>query len=399
MTDQEETDIIYLYSGWQCIEEREFDENGEPGEGDDAWEPRRQYVYGGQYIDEPLFFVNDLDDDGVFYDSPGTGSQRYYYCHNANFNVVAVVKDDNDNTASVVERIKYDPYGEATIWSQSEVTDNPYLFQGRRWDDDVDLYYFRNRWYTPRLGRFLQRDPKGYVDGMNLYEFVGGRPVQGLDPYGLWLFPIPIVWLPEYLRPVNPYKDDVKEFINCDGQKGGLKLTDVQKAAIRSQVKEGCSKLRDMLRILSWTPGETQDVFKSMPDRLRAGLFEDPEGRKGFRNLIQKAIDRACDGVEIECHCPPCPEGSNIDAYTVAWDWSNIHICPDFFEKNDSSTQYSIILWELTRYGGADDGESGKYWKHVYNVGRGISGAIKRAKEHGKLKPLPKPPQTCGQMI
>jgi len=38
--------ILYLYDGWQVVEEREWDENGESEE-DDAWEARRQYVYGG----------------------------------------------------------------------------------------------------------------------------------------------------------------------------------------------------------------------------------------------------------------------------------------------------------------------------------------------------------------
>jgi len=36
------------------------------------------------------------------------------------------------------------------------------------------------------LGRFLQRDPAGYVDGMSLYEFVGGRSTLAVDPLGLF---------------------------------------------------------------------------------------------------------------------------------------------------------------------------------------------------------------------
>jgi len=41
--------------------------------------------------------------------------------------------------------------------------------------------------YHPTLGRWLQRDPIGYADGMGLYEYVGGRPVVMLDPQGLGL--------------------------------------------------------------------------------------------------------------------------------------------------------------------------------------------------------------------
>ena len=39
-------------------------------------------------------------------------------------------------------------------------------------------------YYHPRLGRFLQRDPGGYVDGMNLYEYVSGAPITWVDPSG-----------------------------------------------------------------------------------------------------------------------------------------------------------------------------------------------------------------------
>ena len=165
------TDTIYLYDGWRCIEERELD-----GE---AWEPRRQYVYGGMYIDEPLIFDKDTNTDGNCTDAGG--SSRYFYCQQANYNVVAMA----DSTGARVETVKYDAYGEFEVVLDGEdATGNPLLFQGQRWDSDANLYYFRNRWYHPVLGRFMQRDPAGYVDGMGLYEIVGGRPVVMRDPMG-----------------------------------------------------------------------------------------------------------------------------------------------------------------------------------------------------------------------
>ncbi|MBN2130246.1 MAG: RHS repeat-associated core domain-containing protein [Sedimentisphaerales bacterium] len=47
------------------------------------------------------------------------------------------------------------------------------------------MYHFLFRSYSPRLGRWLQRDPIGYVDGVNMHEYVGSSPVGWLDPLGL----------------------------------------------------------------------------------------------------------------------------------------------------------------------------------------------------------------------
>ena len=39
--------------------------------------------------------------------------------------------------------------------------------------------------YHPTVGRWLQRDPLGYVDGASLYEYCGGMPGVATDPHGL----------------------------------------------------------------------------------------------------------------------------------------------------------------------------------------------------------------------
>jgi uncharacterized protein RhaS with RHS repeats len=47
------------------------------------------------------------------------------------------------------------------------------------------MWYYKARVYSPTLGRFLQVDPIGYDDGLNWYNYVGGDPVNFVDPFGL----------------------------------------------------------------------------------------------------------------------------------------------------------------------------------------------------------------------
>jgi RHS repeat-associated protein len=50
---------------------------------------------------------------------------------------------------------------------------------------EAGLYYYKARFYDPSLRRFLNPDPIGYADGLNMYGYVGGDPVNGTDPSGL----------------------------------------------------------------------------------------------------------------------------------------------------------------------------------------------------------------------
>jgi uncharacterized protein RhaS with RHS repeats len=49
----------------------------------------------------------------------------------------------------------------------------------------VPFVYYRNRYYSPSIGRFISEDPIGWESGQtNAYAYVGGNPVQFSDPFG-----------------------------------------------------------------------------------------------------------------------------------------------------------------------------------------------------------------------
>ena len=89
----------------------------------------------------------------------------------------------SDNNGNLVTTYYYDVFGDFT--ESGTFTDNPYKFTGRRYDPESDLYFYRARMYSPSLGRFMQTDPVGYVDGPNLYTYVNNNPLGWIEPLGL----------------------------------------------------------------------------------------------------------------------------------------------------------------------------------------------------------------------
>ena len=91
----------------------------------------------------------------------------------------------------MVERYEYDAYGAVSFFDHNYTSipnsafNNEFLFTGQMLDSETGLYYYKNRHYNPQLGRFQQRDPLGYDEGINLYQYVNSNPVNWIDPQGL----------------------------------------------------------------------------------------------------------------------------------------------------------------------------------------------------------------------
>jgi len=174
--------VDYLYDGVQCIEERD------PTGGTD--DTTRQYVWG-QYVDE-LIQYRDLV-------SPPSATV-YYALSDLLYRVTALTLSNR----TVRETYDCDAYGNTQIFNQADTRiydpKCQFIFTGRRFDPETSnattqMYFYRARYYSPVLGRFISRDPIDYDGGMNLYEYVGGMATAHGDPSGFgvgsfisWLF-------------------------------------------------------------------------------------------------------------------------------------------------------------------------------------------------------------------
>ena len=91
-----------------------------------------------------------------------------------------------DQEANVLTLEEYFPYGGTAVWSGKTASETQYKFarySGKE-RDATGLYYYGFRYYAPWLGRWINPDPAGTVDGLNLFRFVRGNPVSLLDPDG-----------------------------------------------------------------------------------------------------------------------------------------------------------------------------------------------------------------------
>ena len=116
-------------------------------------------------IDEPLARIKS------------DGTVRYYQ-QDALGSVIGLTTESGQLTTSY----SYDPYGNVTI--SGEASDNPFQYTGRE-NDGTGLYYYRARYYSPELQRFISEDPIGFNGGINFYRYVGNGPTRYIDPLGL----------------------------------------------------------------------------------------------------------------------------------------------------------------------------------------------------------------------
>jgi RHS repeat-associated protein len=101
--------------------------------------------------------------------------------YDGNGNITALI---NAADKSLAARYEYSPYGELLRETGLLAHQNPFRFSTKFWDDESGLVYYNYRFYSPVLGRWINRDPDSENDNINMYGFIHNSPITAIDING-----------------------------------------------------------------------------------------------------------------------------------------------------------------------------------------------------------------------
>jgi RHS repeat-associated protein len=163
--------VRYVYQGWNLI--AELNSSGTL---------QRSYAWG-------------LDLSGSFGAMGGIGAllqmvdhsgtvASYLPGYDGSGNVAAMMKSDGTISAAY----EYGPFGEQLREEGTYAPTNPFRSATKYTDEESGYVYYGMRYYSPSLGRFINRDPIGEKGGVNLYAFCGNNAVNAYDYLGMDMY-------------------------------------------------------------------------------------------------------------------------------------------------------------------------------------------------------------------
>ena len=159
----------------------------------DSEEYTTKYYYDGEKLITEIGPRNRLDflydENGILYGLIKDSSRKYFYIRDFMSNILGLV----DDSGNIVVKYKYDAYGNRISITNTSGCDlgniNPFRYKGYYYDDDVEMYYCKSRFYVPLWHRWLNSDSINYLEpknitSLNLFTYCNNNPVMYVDPTG-----------------------------------------------------------------------------------------------------------------------------------------------------------------------------------------------------------------------
>lgn len=267
--------------------------------------PKRRYIHTDG-VDEPIMWVN--------YES----NTRGYYYANYQGSIIATT----DQAGNKIEGFKYGPYGEPRNEADQEQawTGRAFGYTGQYMLPQAQLYYYKARVYDPKHGRFLQTDPIGSKDDLNLYAYTGGDPINGTDPTGTQItMPKGFEGNPPKAKTVDPIVVRLTPGLHGLGEVNG------GRDALFANVSNG-----GQVNIFSMDTGKADTPFLG-PDDIVLGL--------GFAALARKGVTTklGTEGVSVGARLLQAPARMH-----------DHHLFPQQFERFFASKGIAINDFTIT---------------------------------------------------
>jgi len=169
--------VTFIWDGWNLIYERHANELG-------TRTLDRKYVWGedigggtggasGAGGAGGLLLIRETRGQAVPVD--------YYPLYDGSGHVVGLT----DSAGTLVAQYTYGPFGELISASGPMADANPIRYATKYYDKETGLYYFGRRYYDPATGQWLNREPLGEDESLNLYAYTLNDPVNNVDRLGL----------------------------------------------------------------------------------------------------------------------------------------------------------------------------------------------------------------------
>lgn len=159
--------------------------------------------FGWGEVEEEFYLYHDQDEIGAFSSDGWAKNFRVLGLNGATIGIelegrsFAPLIDVQGNIRRLIDletgvahQYEFTAFGEEL---EAGLFENPWCFASKRFDRDLNLIHFGKRDYDPANGRWLTRDPAGFVDSINLYQYVFNNPFFYCDPDGQFAIAIPLI--------------------------------------------------------------------------------------------------------------------------------------------------------------------------------------------------------------